>query len=247
MSFIIANWKMKLGIAESQRLATAIKRVRTDGRDVVVCPSFTSLGEVAKVLKGGTIKIGAQDCFWEVDGAFTGEISAKQIKEVGCEYVLIGHSERRQFLNETDEMVHKKVRLALSEGLTPVVCVGETFDQRQNGAKDYVLIQQVTKAFEGVDINPNQHVIIAYEPVWVIGSGQAIDPNEAGAAHLVIRQTMFDLFPPSLVKNNFHIIYGGSVNGDNVLNFTSLEHTDGVLVGSASLNAETFTAIIKNA
>jgi triosephosphate isomerase len=247
MSFVIANWKMKLGVAESQALASVLKRVRTDGRDVVVCPSFPSLGEISKMLKGSVIKLGAQDCFWEADGAFTGEVSAKQLKEVGCEYVLIGHSERRQFLNETDEMVHKKIRMALLQGLTPIVCVGETFDQRQSGAKDYVLIQQTTKAFEGVDVNPNQHVIIAYEPVWVIGSGQAIDPNEAGAAHLIIRQTLFDLFPSSLVKSNFHIIYGGSVDGDNVSNFTSLEHTDGVLVGGASLNIETFAAIIKNA
>jgi triosephosphate isomerase len=143
-------------------------------------------------------------------------------------------------------MVHKKVKIALSSGLAPIICVGETFQERQDGAKDYILIQQVTKALEGVEIKPEQKVVVAYEPVWVIGSGQAIEPQEAMAAHQVIYQTLLDLFPLGLVGSNFRIIYGGSVDESNVASFTRLENTFGVLVGGASLKADDFLAIIKN-
>ena len=243
---VIANWKMKLSSAESQKLAMAIKNKARGEAEIVICPSFISLAEVGKVLAGSAVKLGAQDCFWESSGAFTGEVSAQQLKEVGCDYVILGHSERRQHLAETDEMVHKKVKIALSSGLAPIICVGETFQERQDGAKDYILIQQVTKALEGVEIKPEQKVVVAYEPVWVIGSGQAIEPQEAMAAHQVIYQTLLDLFPLGLVGSNFRIIYGGSVDESNVASFTRLENTFGVLVGGASLKADDFLAIIKN-
>ncbi len=243
---IIANWKMKLGISQSVELAKEIKKSASKNDNIVICPSFVSLLEIAKVLKSSRIKLGGQDCFWEEAGAFTGEISASQLREVGCEYVILGHSERRTYLKETDEMVHQKIKMALAAKLTPIICVGETFEQRQQGAKDYILIQQTTKALAGAEISLNQKVIIAYEPVWVIGSGQAVEPGEAAAAHQVIRQALFDLFSPSLVKNNFSVIYGGSVDGTNVAQFTNLENTSGVLVGGASLNLKDFTAIIKN-
>lgn len=243
---IIANWKMKLSLAESADLAQEIKKDLDTENEIVICPSFISLLEVGKILKKSKIKLGAQNCFWESEGAYTGEVSAKQLKESGCEFVILGHSERRQYLKETDEMVHKKIRVALNFGLTPIVCVGETFEQRQDGAKDYVLIQQTIKAFEGIEIDSDQQIIIAYEPVWVIGSGQAVEPKEAVSAHQVIRQSLFDLFPAVLVENNFRIIYGGSVDSSNVSDFTRLENTAGVLVGGASLKAKDFLALIQN-
>lgn len=244
---IIANWKMKLGLAESRDLAFRIKKAKISSAEIILCPSFVSLEAVAHILKGSRVRLGGQDCFWEASGAYTGEVSAKQLKEVGCDFVILGHSERRQYLKETDEMIHKKVRLALSVGLTPIICVGETFEQRQVGAKDYILIQQTTKALEGVEIRPEQQVIIAYEPVWVIGSGQAVAPAEAQAAHQVINQVLFDLFEASLAKNNFSIVYGGSVDEGNIADFVSLENTAGVLVGGASLQEKDFLAVIKNA
>jgi len=243
---VIANWKMKLGLSESVALAKAVRRIGSKDIELVICPSFISLTEAAKVLKGSQIKLGAQDCFWEAEGAFTGEVSAGYLKEVGGEFVILGHSERRQYLGETDGMVHRKVKMALMANLIPILCVGETFDQRQQGATDYVLIQQVTKALEGAPVGLEQRLIIAYEPVWVIGSGQAINPEQAATAHQVIRQTLFDLFPASLVKSNFAVIYGGSVDGANVASFTGLDNTAGVLVGGASLKIDKFTAIIKN-
>ena len=243
---IIANWKMKLGTNEAVNLAKEIKKGTNQENEIVICPSFVSISEVGEILKGSQIKLGAQDCFWESEGAYTGEVSAKQLRELGCEFVILGHSERRQYLKETDEVIHSKIRLALNFDLVPILCVGETFEQRQEGAKDYVLIQQVTKALEGIEIDSAKQLIIAYEPVWVIGSGQAIDPAEAAAAHQVIFQCLFDLFPSQLVKSNLRIIYGVSVDESNISNFVSLENTDGVLVGGASLKAKNFLAIIKN-
>lgn len=243
--FIIANWKMKLGFSDSLDLAKSVRKIKSKV-EVVVCPSFPSLIEVGNSLKGSQIKLGAQDCFWEAEGAYTGEVSAIQLRQAGCDYVILGHSERRKYLNETNEMIHQKIKLALSASLIPIVCVGETFEQRQNGATDYVLIEQTTKALEGIQLGVDKKVIIAYEPVWVIGTGQAISPNEAENAHQVIRQSLFDIFSPTLVKNNFWVIYGGSVDSNNVSDFVSLENTSGVLVGNASLKFNEFTAIIKN-
>jgi len=243
---IIANWKMKLGIDESKNLTKAVKSGVRNHTDVVLCPSFVALPAVSAAIGGSAIKLGGQDCFWEGVGAFTGEISAGQLKEVGCEFVILGHSERRTYLGETDEMIHKKVEMAISVGLVPIVCVGETFDQRQEGITDYVLIRQVTKAFEGIIFKDSQQAIIAYEPVWVIGSGQAIEPPQAAAAHEVIRQTVLDLFGADSVNGNFRIVYGGSVDSENVKSFTNLENIDGILVGGVSLKALDFITLIKN-
>lgn len=238
---------MKLGVPESIELAKELKKLKIKDVDVAICPSFVSIIEIARLLKNSSIMLGAQDCFWESEGAYTGEVSASFLKESGAQFVIIGHSERRTYMNETDDMVHKKIRMALEAGLTPIVCVGETFEHRREGSRDYVLIQQVTRAFEGISIDVDQKILIAYEPVWVIGTGQAIDPPEAESAHQIIRQSLFDMFSPTEIKNNFSIIYGGSVDGKNVKSFTSLSYTDGVLVGGASLKADTFKEIIDNA
>lgn len=241
---VVANWKMKLGVSASRELATELKRARFNGVEIVVCPSFVNLLAVVDVLKKTGVQIGAQNCFWESSGAYTGEVSPAELYEAGCRYVIIGHSERRQYLRETDSDVHHKVKAALAAGLIPIVCVGETFEQRQQGGQDYVLIDQTVKALEGISLLPPQQLVVAYEPVWVIGSGQAIEPAEAGAAHQVIRQTLIDIFPLSVVADSIRIIYGGSVNESNVKSFTALPHTSGVLVGGASLHPADFIALV---
>lgn len=246
MSIIIANWKMQLNLAEAKNLAEALKNISDNKKEIVVCPSFVSLTAVGNILKKSKVKLGAQDCFWEARGAYTGEISTEELKAAGCEFVIIGHSERRQYLNETDEMVHQKVKAAVAAEISPIICVGETFEQRQMGARDYILIQQTTSALQGIKIDFPQRVIIAYEPVWVIGSGQAVLPADAAAASQVIRHILFDFFPFELVKNNFLIIYGGSVDSNNVSSFSTQESIDGFLVGGASLKAKDFISIIRN-
>jgi len=243
---IIANWKMKLGLNEAGGLAKELRGVSLPGVELVLCPSFVSLQSVGEILRGSKLKLGAQDVFWETAGAYTGEISAPQLREIGCEFVIVGHSERRKYFQETDDNVHQKIKASLAEGLTPIVCVGETFEQRQQGATDYILIKQVTAALEGIEFRSDQQLIVAYEPVWVIGTGQAIEPPEAQNAHRVIRQTLIDLFPLELVNDNTRIVYGGSVDSSNVSAFSQLENTDGVLVGGASLQADEFTDLIKN-
>jgi len=246
MSIIIANWKMKLGVNDAVSLANDLKKVSSNQNELVVCPSFVSLVEVARILKRSKIKLGAQDCFWETKGAYTGEVSPVELREVGCEYVIIGHSERREHFKESDKMVHQKIKAVLAAGLTPIICVGETFDQRSQGATDYVLIRQTINALEGAEVKFGKRIIIAYEPVWVIGTGQAISPEQASLAHQVIRQTLFDLFPAEQVKRDFLIIYGGSVDSSNVSSFTRLDNIDGVLVGAASVRTQDFLALIKS-
>lgn len=243
---IIANWKMNLGLPQTILLTKDIlngfKKNKDDFSkiDIVLCPSFTYLSEIKKIVTKSNIALGAQNCFWEERGAYTGEISAFQLKEMGCQYVIIGHSERRQYLNETNEMIHQKIKSALENGLIPILCVGETFDERQKGVKDYVILNQVGRALEGISLKAYQQLIIAYEPVWVIGSGQAVKPEEAEYANRIILQKVIDLYPLPIVRNNIRIIYGGSVDRTNVRNFVQQETIDGVLVGGASLRAEEF-------
>lgn len=242
---IIANWKMKLGVPESRDLANKLKGKSSPNYNLVVCPSFVSLTEVAKVLKTSKVKLGAQDCFWEKQGSYTGEVSATYLKEVGCDYVIIGHSERRQYIGETDTMVNKKIDMALQSGLIPILCVGETFDQKVSGSRDTVLINQVTRALESINIAIDEKIIIAYEPVWAIGSGQSPDPVDIWNAHQVIRQSLFDIFPATIVKNSISIIYGGSVSANNIASFLNLDNTQGVLVGTASFEYGTFEQLLR--
>lgn len=246
--YIIANWKLKLSLNESKKLArSVIKKIpkKLAGKEVILCPCFTALESIQKIIKKSQIKLGAQNIFWEDKGAFTGEISGYLLKELGVEYVIIGHSERRQYLLENDKMIHLKIKSAIDEGLTPILCVGETFEQRKEGSKDYVIQRQIVKALEGISTSLTQKIIIAYEPVWVIGSGQAVDPKEAEYTHKVIRQTLIDLFPISRVVKNFPIIYGGSVDSSNANSFLKQETVHGVLIGGASLDADEFAKIVQ--
>lgn len=261
---IIANWKMKLGLKESLDLTEKIKKglskkenriydkfIGVQNRwsekmDIVLCPSFTAISDVRKVAANTGICLGAQDIFWEEKGAYTGEICASQLKEVGVKYVIIGHSERRGNLRETDEMIHKKVRLALESGLIPILCIGETFEERKSGQKDYILVKQIIKALEGSDVKKEQKLIIAYEPVWVIGSGQAVSPEEAELSAKLIRTSLLDLFSNDFIDDNISIAYGGSVSGKDAKEFLTQPSIDGLLVGTCSLNSDDFLQIIEN-
>lgn len=244
---MIANWKMKLSLAETEKLAKDIKDKFTDIKNgtIVLCPNFLSILDVARLMKGTNIKLGAQDVFWEGAGAYTGEISPSLLAEAGCEYVIIGHSERRKFLMENYEMIHREVKAVLSmDDLVPVVCVGENWDERKTDRRDFVLYDQLQQGLGGIKVADDQQLIVAYEPIWAIGSGTAIEPQEAEYAHKIIRLTLNDMFGAEKVDKHFKIIYGGSINSNNVHNFVNLNNLDGVLVGGASLDAEEFHKVV---
>jgi len=245
---VIANWKMKLMLAETLELAGKMKEKFRDFNEseVVVCPNFMSLLGVKEALSKSPIKIGAQDVYWEERGAYTGEISSSMLTEAGCQYVIVGHSERRKYLHENYEMIHQKVKAVLNAGgLIPVVCLGEEAHERGTDKRDLVLVDQLYQALAGINVMGDQQVIIAYEPIWAIGSGFAIEPSEAEYAHKIIKLTLNDMFGVRVVKENFRIIYGGSISSKNVKEFANLEGVDGLLVGGASLEAEEFYKISK--
>jgi triosephosphate isomerase len=247
---IIGNWKMKKGLTESVALAKEMvekfKDFKEAGKEVAICPTLVALTEVDKVVKKSNLKLGAQNVFWEDRGAYTGEVSPQMLIETGCQYVIIGHSERRKYLLENYSMIHQKVREVLNtEGLIPVVCIGEENEDRKTDRRDFVLLNQLQQALGGIDISENQRIVVAYEPVWAIGSGTAIEPSEATYAHKIIRLALDDMFGMQIIDKNFRIIYGGSVTGKNVKSFSNLENMDGLLVGGASLDAEEFYKICK--
>ena len=242
---VIANWKMNLSGQEHVAMAEAIKKgvASNDAREVVLCPSFTSLLAVGQVLQGSSVQLGAQDAFWVEQGAYTGEESPKTLAELACHYVIIGHSERRKFLGETDQMINDKLKAALTNGLVPVLCVGETAEERQANQTDTIILSQLTKDLSGIHLLDNEQLVIAYEPIWAIGTGQTVTPEQAEHVFKVIRQITVDLWPLLAANNNVRIIYGGSANENNYSDFISLEHCAGFLVGTASLKAEKFLAI----
>lgn len=246
---VIANWKMNLSFRESlklvQELIKTVPERELSQKDVVLCPSLSSFLLVAEMIKKSSFALGCQDIFWEEKGAFTGCESPKFLFEAGCRLAIIGHSERRENLKETDEMIHKKTKAALAGGLMPVICVGETYQQRIEGRTDNIIMSQTVKALSGLSLLPKEQLVISYEPVWVIGSGRPIEPTEAEHAFRIIYQSLLDLFPLTIIRNNIRIIYGGSVDGKNAGEFIGLDHFDGFLVGGASLKPEEFTSIIK--
>ncbi len=248
---VIANWKMNLSLKESVGLTRAVltglaRRRPGSHPELVLCPSFPALAPVATLLKGKAklARLGAQDVFWKTSGPYTGEVSPQVLKELGVAYVIVGHSERRQYLRESDAMVRQKVAAALHAGLTPVLCVGETFAERQLHQKDVVVARQVAAALTGLQLTPSDQLVVAYEPVWVIGSGQAVEPEEAFHTARVIKQALVDLFPARQISNQVRVIYGGSVDPTNIAAFVGRE-LRGVLVGGASLAAKRLLAIIK--
>lgn len=245
---VIANWKMKLTLAETLNLAKSMKAKLSELKKgtIVICPNFISLIDVNKILKGSNIKLGAQNVFWEEKGAYTGEVSPEQLVEAGCDYVIVGHSERRKYLLENYEIIHQKLKAVLNiDNLIPVVCIGENTDERKTDRRDFVLVDQLHQALGGIDIVGDQQIIIAYEPIWAIGSGIAIEPSEAEYAHKIIKLTLKDIFGLQIAGNNFRIIYGGSIDSNNVKSFADIENIDGLLVGGASIDANEFYKVAK--
>ena len=244
--FIGGNWKMFLDAAEGKRLAEelveGIKGVKD--RDIMICPAFPMLQEVSRIVKGSGIFVGAQNMYYESEGAFTGEVSARMLLSVGCSHVIIGHSERRHVFHEKNDFIQKKVAAALNAGLKPVFCVGELLGEREAGKTETVVREQVDEGLKGVAAQELENIVIAYEPVWAIGTGKTATPEDADSVHSFIRTLVTDLYGER-VAGALRIIYGGSVKPDNVDGLMAMENIDGALVGGASLNSESFTRIIK--
>jgi triosephosphate isomerase len=239
---IAGNWKMNTLRDDAIALARGI-RERCDGIagvEKIVCPPYVFLHDVRTALEGSSVALGAQNVYWEEKGAFTGEISVTQVAEVAA-FAIIGHSERRQYFGETDDTVNRRVKSALAHGVLPIVCVGETLDQRNAGETDAVLVRQTRRGLEGVDVPAE--LVIAYEPVWAIGTGLAADGATAEAAVALIRNTVREM--AGTVADDIRILYGGSVTPDNVAEFMGQPDIDGGLVGGASLKADSFAAMVE--
>ena len=244
---IAGNWKMNKNIGESIDLANSIKRSLYDVEEVeiVICPPFTSLSDVNEITMETNIKLGAQDVYWQAEGAFTGEISASMLKSVGCEYCIIGHSERRQFFGETNETVNKKLKVLLKEKIKPIVCVGEKLEERKSGRTFDVIKDHVTNSLAGLSKEEMLRTVIAYEPVWAIGTGVNATKEQAEEVHKYIRTLLGQMHGDEVAKS-VRIQYGGSVKPENIKELISQEDVDGALVGGASLKAESFVQLVKN-
>lgn len=233
-------------VNEAIKLANDIKRgvFDVENVEIVLCPPFTDLSDVGEMLIESNIALGAQNCYWENEGAFTGEISVAMIKSVGCKYVIAGHSERRKYFGETDATVNRKVAAVIDSGLVPIMCVGETLQEREAGKTLEVVRTQVTeglKAFKEAYLDP---LVIAYEPVWAIGTGRTATPDQAQEVHAMIRRLLGELYSESL-SGSKRILYGGSVKPDNIRDLMAEEDIDGGLIGGASLKSDNFVDIIK--
>lgn len=243
-ALIAGNWKMHRTAAQARGLAEELKGlVASASADVVVCPTFTSLQAVGEALEGSSISLGAQNMHWEQEGAFTGEVSAAMILTIGCTYVILGHSERRQYFAETDADVNRKLAAALDVGLKPIVCVGETLEQRDSGQMESVVLGQVKAALDGIPAEAIPGIALAYEPIWAIGTGRTATPAQAEEVHLLIRQFLRSNCGDQ-AADAVRIQYGGSVKPDNALELFSQANIDGGLIGGASLKAESFAAIV---
>ncbi len=241
---VAGNWKLNLVSESAVELAgKVVKSAGGDGPEVLLCPSFTLLHTVCEVIAGSRVKLGAQNLFWESKGAFTGEISAEMLLDIGCSHVIIGHSERRQYFGETDASVRRKTQSALLAGLKPVVCVGETLDEREEGSSKAVVEHQVNGALERFKPEDLSNIVIAYEPIWAIGTGKTATPETAQQMHKMIRKLIGNMFG-SEISDGIPILYGGSVKGNNATDLFSQPDIDGGLVGGASLDAESFAQII---
>jgi triosephosphate isomerase len=245
---IVGNWKMNGLQSDCFELA---RRVAEDLRsppaavEVVLAPPYTGLMRAKQALETSEVRLAAQNCHWEESGAFTGEISPSMIKEIGCEFVILGHSERRHILNESDATVAQKIAAALKSGLRPIICVGETLDQRQAGHTGAVIERQLQIALKPVSKPAIEQIEIAYEPVWAIGTGQNAAPQQVGQVHEQIRQLLVKTFSEQSGKG-VRILYGGSVKPDNAGSLLKTAEVNGLLVGGASLKAETFLPIVRS-
>ena len=243
---IAGNWKMYKTVPESVNMVRDLVPLVSgiSDREIVIAPVFTSLESVGKAVKGTNIKLSSQDVFWEEKGAFTGEISPGMLVDVGCSFVIIGHSERRQYFGETDATVNKKIFAALKALLTPIVCIGESLDEREKGQTFTVLERQLREGLKNITKEQMLKLVIAYEPIWAIGTGKTATPSQAEEAHIFIRKTLAGMFGGE-VSDNIRILYGGSVKPENVSELMAQNNIDGALVGGASLEAGSFATLIK--
>ena len=243
---IAGNWKMNKNVGEALELVKDLRFRLADVNDVeiVVCPPFTALHAVYQFLKGSNIKVGAQNCYTEKKGAFTGEISPVMLKDAGCAYVILGHSERRQIFKESDEFINKKIKAVMGEDLLPIVCVGETLEEREKNVTKDVIKKQVTGCLKGFNEDEVVRMVIAYEPVWAIGTGKVATPAQAEEVHKFIRDLLAKLYNERTAQS-VRIQYGGSVKPDNISMLMAETDIDGALVGGASLEAESFLKLVK--
>lgn len=241
---IAGNWKMHLTLAEAAELAAAVGTAASDAQcEVMIAPPFTSMPVVAKALRGTKVLLGSQNACWAEKGAFTGEISPLMLKELGCSLVILGHSERRHLFHEDNTMINQRLRGVLSFGLAPVLCIGETLDQRQSGQTMPILESQLREGLTDVSLDDPSQLVVAYEPVWAIGTGQTATTKQAQEAHAFIRTILADIFEKT-IATEIRILYGGSVNSDNVDALMSQMDIDGALVGGAALKIDSFSRII---
>lgn len=240
--FIAGNWKLNLTIEEGVALVQGLAKVVKPGVEVAVCPTALAVAAVAQAAKGSAVKVGAQNAFWEEKGAYTGEISASLIKNAGAAYVILGHSERRQYFGETDATVNKRLKAVLAQGLVPIVCIGETLQERQGGQLEAVLKRQVEGAIAGFTADQLKTLVIAYEPVWAIGTGVTATTAQAQEAHAFVRGLLRNALGG--LADSLRIQYGGSVKPDNAKELLGQPDIDGALVGGASLKLADFSAIV---
>ncbi len=246
--FVAGNWKMNKNAAEARELVTELLPGLTaiGTVDRVLCPPFTNLWTTKEILDGTGIRLGAQNMYWEVSGAFTGEIAPSMLAEI-CQYVILGHSERRLYFGETDETVNRKIKAALAHGLTPIVCIGESLDENQAGKTSDVVNRQVRGGLSSLTPAEGRQLVVAYEPIWAIGTGLAATPEDANTIHKkVVRAALTEIFGEEIAET-IRILYGGSVKPDNAADFFSQSDIDGALVGGASLKADSFIAIAEAA
>ncbi len=243
---IAANWKMYKTPAQAQEFVkTFLPLVANHDRDeIVLCPSYTSLSPVIAAVSGSNVAVGAQNMHYAEEGAFTGETSPLMLKAIGTTHVIIGHSERRQYFGETDEIVNQKILAAIKHNLTPIICIGEVLEEREAGKTEQILLRQAEKAFKGVAPETAEDFIVAYEPVWAIGTGRTATPEMAGMAHFFIRTEIARLLGRK-AADSIRILYGGSVKPDNATALLNQPEIDGALVGGASLDPQSFAKIVK--
>jgi triosephosphate isomerase len=252
--FVVGNWKLHKTISETVDFCRLLKEelnswpevsaLKQKQVEIAVAPPFTSLSSAANILQGSFIDLSSQDAFWAENGAYTGEVSPKMLADAGCRLAIIGHSERRQFFHETDESVNKKAAALIAKGLIPIVCVGETLKERQEGKAFAVVERQIREGLKGLTVRSPEDLIIAYEPVWAIGTGQTATPQQAQEMHALIRQLLEKIFSPQIAEK-MRILYGGSVKPDNTRDLMTMKDVDGALVGGASLEVKSFSQIIK--
>ena len=243
---MVANWKMHKTITESIEFLNDFKNATADVHevDIVICPPFISLPHAGQMLKGSNIHLGGQNMFYEDKGAFTGEISPRMLKEIGCTYVIIGHSERRRWFFEPGLVINKKVKKALSSGIFPIMCVGETEQERDSKETNDVIARQLTEGLEGISADDMPHITIGYEPIWAIGTGKTATPEIAQKEHSFIRSWLANKYG-QMISESVRILYGGSVTPENVKELMAQPDINGGLVGTASLDPESFTDIVR--